>query len=111
MKYLIAILFTLNIAANCRCPKNLKPVCADGQTFGNACMARCEGNFKFAKGACSEVSKKLKKKEVKAKSCVCPMHWMPVCGVDGKTYGNSCSASCEGVSIKKQGSCESIKTH
>ncbi|NCX96854.1 MAG: hypothetical protein EBX41_10725 [Chitinophagia bacterium] len=37
--------------------------------------------------------------------CVCIKSWQPVCGKDGKTYGNSCEADCKGVIIVKNGEC------
>jgi len=38
--------------------------------------------------------------------CICPAVYTPVCGLDGVTYSNACSAKCEGNTDKKcEGPC------
>lgn len=39
------------------------------------------------------------------KTEMCTQQYEPVCGCDGKTYGNACMAAGAGVSIQSQGEC------
>jgi hypothetical protein len=35
----------------------------------------------------------------------CPGVWMPVCGCDGRTYGNTCTAAEKGANVAHEGAC------
>jgi hypothetical protein len=70
--------------------------CPDAQQYCDFGIGRCK--MPDAQGTC------------KTKSTVCTKEFRPVCGCDGKTYGNACTAAAAGVSIKHEGECGKPET-
>jgi hypothetical protein len=67
--------------------------CADASDYCHYADGECS-SIADAAGTCT------KRPEM------CTTIYQPVCGCDGKTYGNSCEAAREGVSVAAQGECK-----
>jgi hypothetical protein len=78
------------------CERINDPVCGcDGIEYGNQCEARNSGIEKWVAGPCKVHFCKPKHPPILDRSCL--KNLQPVCGCDGKTYGNSCSAESNGI--------------
>lgn len=74
-------------------------------TILTACSATSTSNQPTPNEAVAPTESTQSIVENKAKSCTCVKIWMPVCGEDKKTYGNTCEADCAGVKYA-QGECK-----
>jgi hypothetical protein len=81
------------------------PVNAGGQACGTRGAAACPAGLFCEYSVDAMCGATDKPGHCASKPDVCTANAEPVCGCDGKTYGNACNAAAAGVSVKSNGAC------
>jgi len=87
------------------------PIPLDQQVLPDAMNKTCNtskdcGEKQYCKGGCIMSGGKMGVCETRPDAC--PMVLSPVCGCDGKTYGNLCAAHAAGVNVSYSGECNKM---